>query len=89
MLFADTAMSESQSGIVLLQDVSMAQMNLLLKLYMPLEDHTAMMATLNHETVFPLVRIAHRMEFTFALRLLSQRLLVLVPQPTAKELQEV
>ena len=89
MLFASTAMSERLSGVVNIDDATVADITLIIKLYMPLEDHVKMLGFTSRDGIFQLMRVVHSLEFAYALRLIIKRLLDLAPVPTAQELQQV
>lgn len=88
LLFSVIPMEESKTNIVHLDDVLMADMDLLLKFYeFRVESVADYFGQLETGSVMSLISIAHRYEFTGALGVLCDRLTKVIPVPTSAELQ--
>ena len=89
MLFTEATqqMEEAKTNIVHLDDVTMANMSLLIQFCLSREPPVDLLAELSEDRVFECISIAHRYEFTFALKNIVDRLIQLIPIPTSSQLQ--
>ena len=87
MLFSETAMLESKSNIVHLDDIYMADMDLMLSICKNTANAANLTAELSEDRVFEYLRLAHRFEFLISLSALCTRLLQLITVPNAIQLQ--
>ena len=87
MLFSAVQMEESITNIVHLDNVLMAEMDLLVKFYQVRLDSRFFFDKLTHAEIVPIISIAHRFEFTVALKALSLRLVEVINVPTSAQIQ--
>ena len=87
MLFSVVRMVESRTSIIRLDDVKKAEMELILKLYVHRRDYSPIVSGLSKESTISIIAFAHRLDFAFALEILCDHLLIVIPQPTSEELQ--
>ena len=88
MLFSAVQMEESTTNVVHLDDVLMADFDLLLKFHeFRLNSSSEYFSQLEIAHVMSLISISHRFEFTEALFVLSNRFSSLVSVPTSSDLQ--
>ena len=87
MLFSVVQMEESKTGIIHLDDVLQSDMELLLKLCRLHRNPLFILVKASLKWIVSTIEIAHWYEFTYALEILNEKLLELVPNPTAAQLQ--
>ena len=87
MLFSVVQMEESKTSIIRLDDVTLAEMELLLKFCRFRLDYKSLVENLSKEFTISIIRVAHRFEFIDALNILCVRLLEVIPLPSAAEIQ--
>ena len=87
MLFSAMPMAESRTNIVHLDDVLMADMELMIKFCQVNKCYPDLVKDLSRDATFSAISVAHRFEFSLALELLCVRFAELVPVPTPHELQ--
>ena len=87
MLFSAMPMAESRTNIVHLDDILMADMELMIKFCQTNECYSDLVKDLMRDSVFSAIAVAHRFEFTLALKFLCARYVEIVPVPTPQQLQ--
>ena len=87
MLFSVVQMVESKTSIIRFDDVLVAEMEFILKYYVPQRDYHTIVNGLSKESTMSAIAFAHRLDFAFALGFLCDHLLIEIPQPTPEELQ--
>ena len=89
MLFSNVQMLESITSVILLEDVLIADMQLLLKFCQVQPNYQRLVNELSKESTLSAISVAHRFEFTYALTMLCDRLVEVILRPTPAELQFV
>ena len=87
MLFSAMPMAESRTSIVHLDDIWMADMELMIKFCQVNECYQDLVKDLSRDATVSAISVAHRFEFSLALKLLCVRFAELVPVPTPEDLQ--
>ena len=80
-------MEEAKTMIVSLDDVAKDDMALIIQFCHPHENPANLVAQLLENSVVACIRISHRYQFLFALRYLCERLVQLIPSPSAEQIQ--
>lgn len=87
MFFSEMPMAESLTNIVHLDDILMADMELMIKFCQVNKHYEDLAKDLSKESTLSSIHVAHRFEFTLALEILSLRYAEVVPVPTPQDLQ--
>ena len=87
MLFSTVQMEESITSIVRLDDVKMADMEIMIQFCTFHKNYMTIVNSLTKESTLSAIAVAHQFEFHEALEFLCRQLLKVIPQPSPAELQ--